>query len=94
MVRIAQVDGGCATDCTVEGLRAIRAAGQAVHCVDIDLQMSSLASAARSPLYPPAGPRGPALPILASGAIVSSDDRKMKINLIIDLFTWRLENWR
>ena len=65
MVRIAQVDGECATDCTVEDLRAIRAAGQAVHCVDIDLQMSSLASAARSPLYPPAGPRGPALPILA-----------------------------
>lgn len=35
MVRIAQVDGECATDCTVEDLRAIRAAGQAVHCVEI-----------------------------------------------------------
>ena len=35
MVLLAQVDGECATDCTVEDLRAIRAAGQAVHCVEI-----------------------------------------------------------
>ncbi len=75
MVLITQVDGKCATDCTIKDLVAARAAGQAVHCVDIDLQMSSLPSAARSALYPPAGPQGPVLLILAQRSIAVSSDR-------------------